>query len=100
MPAATQVEEMLHGKALWGEAMRAELSQFREQGYFLSPEPLIDAETMALIDKLQREIEPEWRANKELKSRRPSCPRCVGFAWRVEMQAWPRRPQQWLAHTI
>ena len=53
---------MLHGKALWGEAMRAELSQFREQGYFLSPEPLIDAETMALIDKLQREIEPEWRA--------------------------------------
>ena len=31
MPAVTQVEEMLHGKALWGEAMRAALSQFRER---------------------------------------------------------------------
>ena len=30
-------------------SMQAELTQFREQGYFLSPDPLIDTETILLF---------------------------------------------------
>ena len=61
---APSLREMLRGKHLWGEAMREELAAFKEQGFFLSKEPLIAPEVMARIDGLQREVEPEWRARE------------------------------------
>lgn len=45
---------------LWVEAMQAELEAFQSSGFFVSPQPLLPPETMALIDQLQKEVEPEW----------------------------------------
>ena len=37
------------------------MEAFRSAGFFVSPEPLLPPETIALIDQLQKEVEPEWR---------------------------------------
>eukprot|EP01052_Picozoa_sp_SAG31_P020040 SAG31_NODE_1488_length_8104_cov_6.771585_5_plen_199_part_00 len=56
------LERMLHGKALWGEAMREELRSFRKEGYFCSPESFIDSQRLALIGRLQQQVEPHLRS--------------------------------------
>jgi len=51
---------MLHGRALWGEAMEDELAQFRAEdaGHFLSPQVVINRSSLHLIERLQTEMEP------------------------------------------
>ena len=51
---------ILRGPNLWGEALQGEMEAFRTAGFFVSPEPLLPPETTALIDRLQKEVEPEW----------------------------------------
>ena len=58
------LHQLLRGQHLWGEAMSKDLCAFKERGFFLSSEPLIPTETMATIERLQREVEPEWRATE------------------------------------
>eukprot|EP01052_Picozoa_sp_SAG31_P027375 SAG31_NODE_2559_length_5487_cov_68.463066_1_plen_521_part_00 len=61
---APPLRQLLRGKHLWGEAMRKELCAFKERGFFLSPDTLIPIETIEKIDRLQCEVEPEWRATE------------------------------------
>jgi hypothetical protein len=60
--ASPALRPMLHGKALWGVAIREELAQFRSEGWFLSPEVVIDEDSTTVVRRLAQELEPEWRA--------------------------------------
>ena len=55
---------MLYGRALWGAAMRRELAEYQETGVFTSPQPVVGRENVALIERLARELEPEWHATE------------------------------------
>ena len=53
-----ELQPMLRGRGLWGEAMKEQLAAFREQGFFRMPEPLLPAELIEEVSELQKKIEP------------------------------------------
>jgi len=57
---APPLRQILKGPGLWGEAMKEELASFRENGYFLSADPLLSPEMLARVDTAQKRIEPTW----------------------------------------
>ena len=54
------LRQLLRGGGLWGEALAPQLAQFRERGFFISPEPLVPAGVLATMCQHQCEIEPLW----------------------------------------
>jgi ectoine hydroxylase-related dioxygenase (phytanoyl-CoA dioxygenase family) len=59
---APELRQLLGGKGLWGPAMKQELAQFNDRGFFCNRTPLIPQETLEKMTKRQREIEPAWSA--------------------------------------
>ncbi len=57
-----ELGQVLRGRGLWGEAMKEELTAFREQGFFRVAEPLLPADLIKEVSELQKKIEPEWEA--------------------------------------
>ena len=59
---APELGQMLRGRALWGEAMKEQLLEFREKGFFRMPEPLLSAQLIEEVSELQKKVEPKWEA--------------------------------------